>query len=131
MGNSGAVRASGVRWLGLGLAAVLSVAGDVGWWYGVPAATAAVDVGGGNVGTAAGTGSATAATAATAPAHAEPEGRCWSASAVDDPTTAAWPAALASEGVPYTEADATGGLGSETVTLPTLSSGTTGNFNGW
>ena len=46
-----------------------------------------------------------------------------------DVTTAAWEAALTSEGVPYTEATAAGSLGSETVTLPTLSSGTTGNFN--
>ena len=46
-----------------------------------------------------------------------------------DPTTGAWEAALTSEGVPYTEATAAGSLGSETVTLPTLSSGTTGNFN--
>lgn len=43
-----------------------------------------------------------------------------------DPTTAAWQSALASEGVPYTLATASGG----TVTLPQLSSGTTGNFNG-
>ena len=47
-----------------------------------------------------------------------------------DVTTAAWAAALASEGVPYTEIDATGTAPSETVTLPTLSSGTTGNYNG-
>ncbi len=47
-----------------------------------------------------------------------------------DITTAAWAAALASEGVPYTEVDATGTAPSETVTLPTLSSGTTGNYNG-
>ena len=46
-----------------------------------------------------------------------------------DVTTAAWEAALTSEGVPYTEATAAGSIGSETVTLPTLSSGTTGNFN--
>jgi Putative Ig domain len=47
-----------------------------------------------------------------------------------DVTTAAWDAALTSEGVPYTEVDATGAAGSETVTLPALSSGTTGNYNG-
>jgi Putative Ig domain len=47
-----------------------------------------------------------------------------------DPTTAAWAAALTSEGVPFDEVTATGGFGSETVTLPTLSSGTTGNYNG-
>jgi hypothetical protein len=35
-----------------------------------------------------------------------------------DPTTGAWEAALTSEGVPYTEATATGSIGSETVTLP-------------
>ena len=47
-----------------------------------------------------------------------------------DVTTAAWEAALTSEGVAYTEVDATGISPSQTVTLPTLSSGTTGNFNG-
>ena len=47
-----------------------------------------------------------------------------------DPTTSAWQAALSSEGVPYTLATATGAYGSETVTLPALSSGNTGNFNG-
>ncbi len=47
-----------------------------------------------------------------------------------DVPTAAWAAALKSEGVPYTEVDATGTLGSETITLPTLSSGSTGNYNG-
>jgi hypothetical protein len=47
-----------------------------------------------------------------------------------DPTTAAWEAALTTEGVPYTEVDGTGTAGSETVTLPTLSSGTQGYFNG-
>ena len=47
-----------------------------------------------------------------------------------DPTTAAWASALGNEGVPYTEVDGTGALGSETVTLPALSSGTTGYFNG-
>jgi Putative Ig domain len=47
-----------------------------------------------------------------------------------DPVTAAWKAALASEGVPYTEVDATGAYGAETVTLPALSSGSTGFFNG-
>jgi hypothetical protein len=45
------------------------------------------------------------------------------------PETAAWEAALTSEGVPYTEVDTLGASGAETVTLPTLSSGTTGNFN--
>ncbi len=47
-----------------------------------------------------------------------------------DSTTAAWAKALASEGVPYTEVDATGAAGSETVSLPALSSGSTANFNG-
>ena len=47
-----------------------------------------------------------------------------------DPTTAAWQSALSTQGVPYTLATATGTYGSETVTLPALSSGTTGNFNG-
>jgi hypothetical protein len=47
-----------------------------------------------------------------------------------DPTTAAWESALTSEGVAYTEATATGTYGAETVTLPTLTDGTTGNFNG-
>ncbi len=47
-----------------------------------------------------------------------------------DPTTAAWQSALSNQGVAYTLATATGTYGAETVTLPTLSSGTTGNFNG-
>jgi hypothetical protein len=47
-----------------------------------------------------------------------------------DPTTAAWESALTSEGVAYTEVDATGTPGSETVTLPALTTGTVGNFNG-
>ncbi len=47
-----------------------------------------------------------------------------------DVTTAAWESALSNEGVPYTEVDATGTAGSWTITLPTLSSGTTGYFNG-
>jgi hypothetical protein len=47
-----------------------------------------------------------------------------------DPTTAAWQAALTSEGVAYTMATATGTYGAETVTLPALTSGTIGNFNG-
>ena len=38
-----------------------------------------------------------------------------------DPTTTAWESALNAEGVPYTEVDATGAAGAETVTLPTLS----------
>jgi len=47
-----------------------------------------------------------------------------------DVPTAAWAAALKSEGVPYTEVDATGAAPSATITLPTLSSGSTGNYNG-
>src|SRR6266567_218755 len=47
-----------------------------------------------------------------------------------DVTTTAWRAALDSEGVPYTLVTASGSAGSETISLPTLSSGTTGNYNG-
>ena len=47
-----------------------------------------------------------------------------------DPTTTAWQAALDNEGVAYTLVNATGALGSETVSLPALSSGTHGYFNG-
>ena len=47
-----------------------------------------------------------------------------------DVTTAAWQAALNSEGVPYTLVTASGAAPEETVTLPTLSSGNTGNYNG-
>ncbi|HEY4020601.1 MAG TPA: putative Ig domain-containing protein [Pseudonocardiaceae bacterium] len=47
-----------------------------------------------------------------------------------DPTTAAWQSALTSEGVPFTLATASGNYGSETVTLPALSSGTVGDYNG-
>ena len=47
-----------------------------------------------------------------------------------DPTTAAWQSALTSEGVPFTLATASGNYGAETVTLPTLSSGTAGDYNG-
>ncbi|MGA2295750.1 MAG: hypothetical protein ABSG24_11090, partial [Acidimicrobiales bacterium] len=48
-----------------------------------------------------------------------------------DPTTAAWQSALSSEGVAYTEVTATtsGGLGTYTVSLPALTTGTVGNFN--
>jgi hypothetical protein len=46
-----------------------------------------------------------------------------------DPTTAAWQAALTSEGVPYTLVTAAGAAPGETVSLPALSSGGTGNFN--
>jgi hypothetical protein len=47
-----------------------------------------------------------------------------------DPTTAAWQSALTSEGVAFTEVTASGAYGSETVTLPALTTGTAGNFNG-
>ncbi|MGO9029142.1 MAG: hypothetical protein ACLQOZ_11015, partial [Acidimicrobiales bacterium] len=47
-----------------------------------------------------------------------------------DPTTAAWQSALSQEGVPYTLATAAGTYGAETVTLPALTTGSTGNFNG-
>ena len=47
-----------------------------------------------------------------------------------DVTTAAWQSALASEGVPYTLVTASGSAPNETVNLPALSSGTTGNYNG-
>ncbi|HZM55204.1 MAG TPA: hypothetical protein VFC03_09295, partial [Acidimicrobiales bacterium] len=47
-----------------------------------------------------------------------------------DPTTAAWQSALSSEGVSYTLATATGAYGAETVTLPSLTTGSVGNFNG-
>jgi len=47
-----------------------------------------------------------------------------------DATTAAWQSALSSEGLAYTLATATGAYGAETVTLPALTTGTVGNFNG-
>jgi hypothetical protein len=47
-----------------------------------------------------------------------------------DPTTAAWESAMNSEGVAFTEVDAASGSSGLTVTLPALSSGTTGYFNG-
>jgi hypothetical protein len=48
-----------------------------------------------------------------------------------DPTTVAWEDALNSEGVPFTEVDGVGAYGSETLTLPALtSSATVGNFDG-
>ena len=95
-----------MRWLGLSLAAVLSVSGLA----------------------AAGVGSAAPASAATAPTLDLKVLLVGSGST--DPTTAAWASALAEQGVPYTEVDATGTSGSWTVSLPALSSGTTGNFNG-
>jgi len=51
--------------------------------------------------------------------------------AAADPPTAAWAAGLASQGVAFTEVDATGGIPAETVTLPTLtSSASHGLYNG-
>src|SRR5664279_90842 len=48
-----------------------------------------------------------------------------------DVTTAAWQSALDTEGVPYTLVTAEGVLGSQTLSLPDLSSGTaSGNYNG-
>src|SRR5664280_159355 len=47
-----------------------------------------------------------------------------------DPTTAAWQSALSSEGVAYTSVTASGGYGAETVSLPALTTGSVGNFNG-
>jgi len=49
--------------------------------------------------------------------------------AASDPTTGAWAATLQNEGVPYTEVDASGFYGSETLALPTLNSDTTGLFD--
>ena len=48
-----------------------------------------------------------------------------------DPTTAAWQAGLASQGVAYKEVDGVGTLGNQTITLPALtSSATHGLYNG-
>ncbi len=47
-----------------------------------------------------------------------------------DPTTAAWEAALTQEGVPYTPVTVSGTSPDESVTLPTLSDGTTGYYDG-
>ncbi|MGF1426722.1 putative Ig domain-containing protein [Kitasatospora sp. LaBMicrA B282] len=47
-----------------------------------------------------------------------------------DPTTAAWQNALSTEGVPFTLVNASGAIGSETVSLPALSSGSHGYYNG-
>ena len=93
----------GTKWLALGLAAVLSTAGLAAAAAPAAAATNTLDL------KVLLIGSGTA-----------------------DPTTGAWEAALTDEGVPFTEvtADTSGGLGGYTVTLPTLSSGTTGNYNG-
>jgi hypothetical protein len=47
-----------------------------------------------------------------------------------DATTAAWASALTTEGVPYTEVDAAGTSPAWTLTLPTLTSGSTGLYDG-
>jgi hypothetical protein len=47
-----------------------------------------------------------------------------------DPTTAAWQAALSGEGVAYTTVTASGAVGSQTVSLPALSTADVGQFNG-
>ena len=47
-----------------------------------------------------------------------------------DATTAAWQSALSSEGVPYTMVTASGTSPAQTLTLPALSSGSTGYYNG-
>ncbi|MFI9274476.1 putative Ig domain-containing protein [Kitasatospora sp. NPDC052896] len=47
-----------------------------------------------------------------------------------DATTTAWQSALDTEGVPYTLVNGSGSVGSETLTLPALSSGTHGYYNG-
>jgi len=51
-----------------------------------------------------------------------------------DATTVAWASALTNEGVPFTEVDATNGVptnqGSWNVSLPALTTGTTGNYDG-
>ena len=110
----------------MGLAAVLSAAGMAAAGAG-PAASAA---------TLASTRSAAASARSAASAAATPptldlKVLLIGSGSSPDPTTAAWAAALASEGVPYTEVDATGTSPSETVSLPALTSNTTtGNFNG-
>ena len=95
-----------MRWLGLGLAAVLSAAGMAAAGAG-SAATAATTA---KAATAATTAkAATAATAATPPTLDLKVLLIGSGST--DPTTAAWEAALSSEGVPYTEVTAAGAVG--------------------
>jgi hypothetical protein len=47
-----------------------------------------------------------------------------------DPTTSAWQSALTSEGVGFTEVTAGGTASAETVTLPALTTGAVGNYNG-
>ena len=51
-----------------------------------------------------------------------------SATPPPDPTTAAWQSTLASEGVAYTAGHGLGVYGSETVTLPALTSGSSGQL---
>ena len=95
----------GTRWLGLGLAAVLSLAG-------LTAAGAA-----GSAASAATGNTLNLRVLLIGDGNAAPE-------------TAAWESALTTEGVPYTEVDTTGTAPAETVTLPALTtSTTTGNFN--
>ena len=84
-------------------------------------------------------GGLTAATAAPASAATVPSldlNVLLIGNGASNPPTAAWASALTTEGVPYTEVDASepvaGTQANETVTLPTLSSatGTTGYFDG-
>ena len=103
VGNSAGRGRRGARWLGLGLAAVLSTTG-----------LAAV----------AGAGPALAAT------NTLNLKVLLIGNGASDPTTGAWAATLASEGVPFTQVNAAGTAPNQTVTLPALSSGTTGNYNG-
>src|SRR5215469_9927619 len=91
------------RWLGACLAAVLATAG-----------LAAVGVG----------GKASAATAPTLDLNV-----LLIADGNASPETSAWEAALTGEGVPDAAVGPSGTAPNETVTLPTLSSGSTGNFN--
>ena len=120
VGNSVAGRRRrGVRWLGLSLAAVLSAAGMAAAGTASAATTAKAAT------------TANAATAATATPPTLDLKVLLIGSGSADPTTGAWEAALSSEGVPYTEVTAAGAIGSETVTLPALTTNTTtGNFNG-
>ena len=108
-----------MRWLGLGLAAVLSAAGMAAAGAGSAASAATL------------ASARPAASAATPPTPPTLNLKVLLiGTGLADATTGAWEAALTSEGVPYTEVTAAGAIGSETVTLPALSSGTTGNFNG-
>jgi hypothetical protein len=70
---------------------------------------------------------------ATSPASATPNSIALKVllvgNGVSDPTTAAWEAALSNEGVSYTEVDANTSETPWTLSLPTLSSGSTGDFD--